>query len=147
MSAPPGIRKGFRMETEKVCVNSSGAELGAVDVLVAQGLFTSRSDLIRAGVRAVTEQHEPALQRATRHATCIGVMPLTRDHLQEVAREGRRLKVFVVGICRIADNVSADLADEAIEEIQVLGSLRAPQPVLDRIAGRISRNLDAAHWM
>jgi hypothetical protein len=31
------------METEKVCVNLSAAELGAIDVLVAQGLFTSRS--------------------------------------------------------------------------------------------------------
>ena len=135
------------METEKVCVNLSGAELGAIDVLVAQGLFTSRSDLIRAGVRAVTDQHESALQRATRHATCIGVMALTRNHLQDVVREGKRLKVFVVGICRIADNVPPDLADEAIEEIQVLGSLRAPQPVLDRLADRISRNLDATSWM
>lgn len=36
------------METEKVCVNLSAAELGTIDVLVAQGLYTSRSDLIRA---------------------------------------------------------------------------------------------------
>ena len=135
------------METEKVCVNLSGAELGAIDVLVSQGLYTSRSDLIRAGVRAITEQHEPALQRATRHATCFGVMALTRGYLQDVVEEGKRLKVFVVGICRIADNVSPELAAEAIEEIQVLGSLRAPQPVLDRLADRISRNLDATSWM
>ena len=135
------------METEKVCVNLSGAELGAIDVLVAQGKFTSRSDLIRAGVRLVTELHEPALERATRHATCFGVMALTRGHLQDVVADGKRLKVFVVGICRIADNVSPELADEAIEAMQVIGSLRAPQPVLDRLGDRVSRNLDATSWM
>ena len=135
------------METEKVCVNLSGAELGAIDVLVAQGLFTSRSDVIRAGIRTVTEQHGPALQRATRQATCFGVMVLTRSHLQEVVREENRLKVFVVGICRIADDVSPDLAADAIEEIQVVGSLKAQQPVLDRLRDRISRNLDAASWL
>lgn len=39
------------METEKVCVNLPAAELGKIDVLVAEGLFASRTDLIRAGVR------------------------------------------------------------------------------------------------
>lgn len=135
------------METEKVCVNLSGAELGAIDVLVAQGLFTSRSDLIRAGVRTVTEQHEPALQRATRHATCFGVMALNRSHLQEVVDEGKRMKVFVVGIFRLAGDVTPDLADAAIEHIQVLGAVKGPQPVLDRLADRTSRNLDGASFL
>ena len=135
------------METEKVCVNLSAAELGAIDVLVAQGLFTSRSDLIRAGIRAITDLHEPALQRATRHATCIGVMPLSRSHLEDVVREGKRLRVFVVGIVRFDSRITPDLADAAIEHIQVLGSLKGPQPVLDRLADRTSRNLDAGSWL
>lgn len=135
------------METEKVCVNLSGAELGAIDVLVAQGLYTSRSDLIRAGVRAITEEHEPALHRVTRHATCIGVMALNRAYLEEVRREGKRLKVFVVGIFRLADNVTPELADATLDQVQVLGSIRAPQAVLDRIADRITRNLDPGSWL
>lgn len=135
------------METEKVCVNLSAAELGTIDVLVAQGLYTSRSDLIRAGVRAVTEQHEPAFRRATEHATCLGVMLLGRRDLEHTLREGKRLKIFVVGILRLDTAVTPDLADEAIEHIQVLGSLRAPEPVLRRLQDRISRNLDGASWL
>lgn len=134
------------METEKVCVNMSASELGTMDVLVAQGLYTSRSDVIRAGVRAVTEQHKPALQRATQTATTIGLMMLGRRDLEKAVHEGKRLQVFVVGILRIESAVTADLADEAIEHIQVLGSLRAPQPVVDRLGDRISRNLDAS-WL
>lgn len=135
------------METEKVCVNLSAAELGTIDVLVAQGLYTSRSDLIRAGVRAVTEQHEPAFRRATEHATCLGVMLLGKRDLERTLRDGKRLKVFVVGILRLDSAITPELADEAIEHIQVLGALRAPAPVLARLEDRISRNLEGASWL
>lgn len=135
------------METEKVCVNLSAAELGALDVLVAQGLYTSRSDVIRAGIRSITEEHEPALHRATRHATCIGVMLLGKRDLEQAVREGKRLRVFVVGILRLDSTITPDLADEAIEHVQVLGSIKAPQAVLDRLGDRISRNLDGTSWL
>ena len=135
------------METEKVCVNLSAAELGAIDVLVAQGLYTTRSDVIRAGVREVMEQHSVALSRVTETATTIGVIWLLKRDLEKAVREGKRLRFFVVGILRIDKSVSADLADEAIEHIQVLGSLRASPEVLERIEDRISRTLDGTSWM
>ena len=135
------------METEKVCVNLSAAELGTIDVLVAQGLYTSRSDVIRAGVRAISEQHEPAFRKATEHATCLGLMLLRRQELEHTLREGKRLKVFVVGILRLDGSITPDLADEAIEHIQVLGSIRDPDPVLKRLADRTSRNLEGASWL
>jgi Arc/MetJ-type ribon-helix-helix transcriptional regulator len=135
------------VETEKVCVNLSAAELGTIDVLVAQGLYTSRSDAIRAGVRAISEQHEPAFKKATEHATCLGLMLLRRQELEHTLREGKRLKIFVVGILRLADSITPDLADEAIEHIQVLGSIRASAAVLERLEDRITRNLDGASWL
>jgi len=135
------------METEKVCVNLSAAELGTIDVLVAQGLYTSRSDLIRAGLRAVSEQHGPALQQATRSATTLGLMLVGRRDLERTVREGRRLRLFVVGILRLDSSITPELADQAIEHVQVLGSLRAPQAVLDRLDDRISRNLDGGSWL
>lgn len=135
------------METEKVCVNLSASELGVIDVLVAQGLYTSRSDLIRAGVRAVSDQHAPALDRATQNATTIGLMMVGRRDLERVVNEGKRLRLFVVGILRLDGLISPELADRAIEHIQVLGALRAPQPVVDRLHDRISRNLDGGNWL
>jgi Arc/MetJ-type ribon-helix-helix transcriptional regulator len=135
------------VETEKVCVNLSAAELGTIDVLVAQGLFTSRSDLIRAGVRAITEEHEPAFRKATEHATCLGVMMLGKRDLEHTLREGKRLKIFVVGILRLDASITADLADKAIEHVQVLGTIRAPAEVLKRIEDRTSRNLEGATWL
>jgi Arc/MetJ-type ribon-helix-helix transcriptional regulator len=135
------------METEKVCVNLSAAELGAIDVLVAKGLFTTRSDVIRAGVREVMEQHQVTLNRVSETATTIGLIWVLKRDLEKAVREGKRLRFFVVGILRIDKGVTPELADQAIEHIQVLGSLRATPEVLERLGDRISRNLDGTGWL
>jgi Arc/MetJ-type ribon-helix-helix transcriptional regulator len=135
------------VETEKVCVNLSAAELGMIDVLVAQGLYTSRSDVIRSGIRAVNERHEPEFRKAIEHATCLGMMIMLKRDLEQTLREGKRMKIFVVGILRIESKVTPELADEAIESIQVLGAIRAPAPVLERLEDRITRNLEGANWL
>jgi hypothetical protein len=98
-------------------------------------------------VRAVTEQHQVALDRVTQTATTIGVMMLGKRDLERSVREGKRLRIFVVGILRLDSTIDPELADEAIEHIQVLGSVKAPQAVLDRLEDRISRNLDGTSWL
>ena len=129
------------METEKVCVNLSGAELGTVDVLVARGVYTSRSDAIRAGLRRLMDEHESVVEQATKKATTIGVMLVGKSELERLQREKRRVRLFVVGILRIAPGVTPALAAATIEEIRIIGSLRAPDAVVERLDDRITRGL------
>jgi hypothetical protein len=75
------------------------------------------------------------------------VMLIGKRDLERKLREGKRLRIFVVGILRLDSTITADLADEAIEHIQVLGSMRAPDAVLKRLEDRISRNLDGGSWI
>lgn len=131
------------METEKVCVNLSGAELGAMDVLVAQGLYTNRSDAIRAGLRRVIADHDPVVKRATRDQATVGLMIVGRRELERLRDSGKRTRIFTVGILRIERTVSADLADETIDQIRIIGSLRAPDEVVERLGDRIVRGLPA----
>lgn len=132
------------METEKVCVNLSAAELGTLDVLVAQGLYTNRSDVIRAGLREISAQHGQVLERATKRAGNLGVMVLTRGALEKTVREGKRIRLFTIGIVVIESSVTPELADEAIEHIRLFGALRAPAAVQAVLQDRISKNLEAA---
>ena len=131
------------METEKVCVNLSGAELGTMDVLVAQGLYTSRSDVIRAGLRRVIADHEATVKKATAEQATIGLMFVGRRELERLRDAGKRTRIFAVGILRIDPSVSAALADETIEQIRIVGSLRAPAEVVERLEDRIVRGLPA----
>ncbi|NIV38426.1 MAG: CopG family transcriptional regulator, partial [Anaerolineae bacterium] len=44
-------------DTEKITINLSVVDLGHVDLLVEQGLYSSRSDLIRTAIRNQLSTH------------------------------------------------------------------------------------------
>lgn len=125
------------MDTEKVCVNLPAAELGKIDVLVAQGLYSSRTDLIRAGIRRTLEDNHDVVQRVAMGSTGIGYMIMTKDELLSARSANKKLKYFVVGVLRIEKSITPELADEAIEKVQVFGSLKGPKEVIDRLGDRV----------
>ena len=130
------------METEKVCVNLAAAELGKIDVLVAEGLFASRTDLIRAGIRTVLESNPQPVDRAVGTGARIGFQLLSRSELEEARRSGVRLNIFVVGVLRIQSSVDPALAEATIARIRIFGSVRGPEDVLKHIDDRIVRGTD-----
>ena len=131
------------METEKVCVNLPAAELGKIDVLVAEGLYASRTDLIRAGIRTVLEANPGPVDRVVVSGGArVGYQLLTRSELEEWKAGGRQIDLFVVGVLRIQNNVPAELAEATIARIRIFGSLRGPAEVLKRLEGRVIHGLD-----
>lgn len=131
------------METEKVCVNLPAAELGKIDVLVAEGLYASRTDLIRAGIRTVLEANPGPVDRVVVSGGArVGYQLLTRGELEDWKARGQQLDLFVVGVLRIQNNVSVELAEATIARIRIFGSLRGPAEVLSRLEARVTRGLD-----
>lgn len=128
------------METEKVCVNLPAAELGKIDVLVAQGLYSSRSDVIRAGIRRMLDEHGEVVKVVTDGAR-IGYQLLSRSELEMARRAGTRLSLFVMGVLRIQASVTPELAEETIEQIRIFGSVKGPDAVLDRLEQKIHRGV------
>jgi len=127
------------VETEKVCVNLPAAELGKIDVLIAEGLFASRTDVIRSGIRSVLEAHDDTVRRVTRTDARIGYQLMLRSELEAARLQRQKLRVFVVGVLRIQSTVTPELADETIEKIRIFGSVKGPPEVLKRIDDRIIR--------
>jgi Arc/MetJ-type ribon-helix-helix transcriptional regulator len=127
------------VETEKVCVNLPAAELGKIDVLIAEGLFASRTDLIRSGIRTILDAHDETVRRVARTEARIGYQLLMQSELQAARLQRQKIRVFVVGVLRIQSTVTPDLADETIEKIRIFGSVKGPADVLARIDDRIIR--------
>ena len=134
------------METEKVCVNLPAAELGKIDVLVAEGLFASRTDLIRAGIRSVIDSHPSPVERVVGTGARVGYQLLMTLELEAARRTGTRLNLFVVGVLRIQSSVTPELADAAVNRIRIFGAVRGPQAVLDRIADRVVHGSEGLQW-
>ena len=125
-------------DSEKITLNLGPVDLGRIDLLVAQGFYANRTDLIRTAIRARLDRHEDAVQAAcARDAFETGLRTLSRAELEAAAKAGTPLAVKVMGLVRIADDVTPELARRAIASVEVMGALHAPRAVREAIADRI----------
>ena len=125
-------------ETEKITINLGYVDLGRVDLLVQEGFYSNRSDFIRAAIRAQLNTHQDVIQQAAARKTLVlGLQDFTRAHLEAVRDRGERLQIQVLGLARIAHDVSPELALATIESVRVLGGLHAPAAVRAALADRI----------
>jgi len=126
-------------ETEKMAVNISVVDLGQVDLLVQEGFYSNRSDLVRTAVRNQLAQHADVLkQTVARRALTLGLQHFSRLDLERAVSAGKRIRIEVVGLARIADDVTPALAKAAIESVSVLGAFQASSAVRQALSDRIN---------
>lgn len=139
MNAYSVERRQHAGETEKMTVNVGVVDLGHVDLLVQEGFYSNRSDLMRTALRNQIALHADTVkQTVARRTLMVGLQHYSRTDLERVVAAGQRLQVQVVGLARIADDVTAELALAAIESVTVLGAFQASPAVRRALAGRIS---------
>lgn len=119
-------------------VNVGVVDLGQVDLLVQEGFYSNRSDLVRTALRNQLALHADAVkQTVARRTLMVGLQHYSRADLERAVAAGQRLHVQVVGLARIAVDVSAELALAAIESVTVLGAFQASAAVRQALADRI----------
>ena len=125
-------------ETEKITINLGYVDLGRIDLLVQEGFYSNRTDFIRTAIRNQLGTHTDAVAKSIeRHTMELGLRDYTRDDLETLQRAGEVLHVKVVGLARIASDVTPDLALATIGSITVLGALQASAEVKAALADRI----------
>ena len=125
-------------ETEKMTVNVGVVDLGHVDLLVQEGFYSNRSDLIRTALRNQIALHADTVkQTVARRTLTVGLQHFGRADLERAVAAGQRLEVQVVGLARIGDDVTPELARAAIESVTVLGAFQASPAVRRALADRI----------
>jgi len=96
------------------------------DLLVREGFYSNRTDFIRTAIRNQLATHGEAVrQTVARQTLVLGVQHFSRRDLEAVRDAGERLRIEVLGLASIADDVSPELALETIESVVVLGAFRA----------------------
>lgn len=125
-------------ETEKMTVNVGVVDLGHVDLLVQEGFYSNRSDLIRTALRNQLALHADTLkQTVARRTLTVGLQHYSRADLERAVAAGQPLQVQVLGLARIADDVTPELARTAIESVTVLGAFQASPAVRRALLDRI----------
>ena len=126
-------------ETEKLTINLGVVDLGQIDLLVQEGFYSNRTDLIRTAIRNQLASHGQEVKQAVARRTLIlGLHHLGRAELERAVASGQKLELHVVGLARIANDVSPELARAAIGSVEVLGAFHASAAVRKALAGRIT---------
>lgn len=125
--------------TEKLTINLGVVDLGQIDLLVQEGFYSNRTDLIRTAIRRQLSVHADEVKRmVTRRTLTLGLQHLSRADLLRIQAAGETLHIQVVGLARIADDVSPELARATIESVVVLGAFHASAAVRAALADRIA---------
>jgi len=124
-------------ETEKITINLGPVDLGRIDVLVEQGLYSNRTDAIRTAIRNLLDRHESVIKEVSvRHAFLLGGMFYDSAALEKVRSEGKQLALRVVGTLQFAPDVTPDLARATVKSIWIRGVFKAPSNVKEALADR-----------
>ena len=125
-------------DSEKITINLGPIDLGQIDLLVQEGFYSNRTDLIRTAIRNQLNQHADVVKQAVaRKSLVLGMQHYTRADLEAIREAGERLHIQVLGLASIASDVTVELALATIDSIFVLGSLHASAVLKTALAPRI----------
>ena len=124
--------------TEKITINLGVVDLGQIDLLVQEGFYSNRTDLIRTAIRNQLATHAEVIRETVARKTFVlGLQHFSRRDLEAVQAAGQRLQIQVLGLASIATDVPPELALATIDSIVVLGALHASAAVKAALADRI----------
>ncbi|HCY64209.1 MAG TPA: CopG family transcriptional regulator [Oxalobacteraceae bacterium] len=125
-------------ESEKITINLGLIDLGQIDLLVQEGFYSNRTDLIRTAIRNQLQTHaEVVKQTVARKSLVLGLQHYSRADLEAVRAAGHTLQIQVLGLASIGNDVTPELALATIDSVTVLGALHASTAVKAALAGRI----------
>ena len=125
-------------ESEKITINLGLIDLGQIDLLVQEGFYSNRTDLIRTAIRnQLTAQADTVRQMVARKMLVLGLQRFGRAELEAAQAAGEQLDIRVLGLASIDGDVPAELAQATIASVTVLGAFQASPAVKAALAGRI----------
>jgi Arc/MetJ-type ribon-helix-helix transcriptional regulator len=129
---------GKPVHSEKITINLGAVDLGKVDLLVKEGLYSNRTDFIRTAIRSQIDKHNFEIQQSiARNAFLVGVLHYDRRHLERLQAKGERVRITVIGMLTLTRDIAPELAAEVIESVRVHGVFHASEAVKAALADRI----------
>src|SRR5437763_10853686 len=96
---------------EKITINVGYVDLGQIDLLVQEGFYANRTDLIRTAIRNQLAAHADALKQAVARKTLVlGIQHFSASDLRAAKSAGQVLQIRVLGLASIAHDVTPALA-------------------------------------
>ena len=129
----------FRPRTEeKITINLGHVDLGRIDLLVAEGYYSNRTDFIRTAIRNQLDRcSESVATSASKRRLDVGLRHYGREELEALQAAGATVRIQVLGLAVIAPDVAPELARATIASVEVLGAFQASSAVKAALRDRI----------
>ena len=99
-------------DSEKITINLGFVDLGQIDLLVQEGFYANRTDLIRTAIRNQLDRARRRREgrRSPARRLDLGLRHYSRADLEAAREAGARLHIHVLGLASIAADVTPELA-------------------------------------
>lgn len=123
---------------EKITINVGCVDLGQIDLLVQEGFYANRTDLIRTAIRSQLAQHQEVVKAVVARKTLVlGIQNYSAADLLALQAAGQKLQIRVLGLASFARDITPALVLDTIESLTVLGALHASPAVKAALATRM----------
>ncbi len=135
---PRATAAGAKPTDEKITINVGFVDLGQIDLLVQEGFYANRTDLIRTAIRNQLTAHAEAVRQVVSRKTLVlGIHHFTASDLRAIEQRGETIALRVLGLASIGLDVTPDLARATIASLNVLGAFHASPAVKAALAERM----------
>lgn len=111
-------------QTEKITINVTHVDLGKIDLLVDNGMFTNRSDFIRTAIRdGLTKNEKVINEKIERDSFVIGIVKMDAEHFERYKKANEYLNIKWIGLIILDKDVTLDLLKETVKTFEVKGTI------------------------
>lgn len=149
-----GLVKMFEeSKMEKLTINLPPIEIARMDMLIEAGFYSNRAEFIRASIRGRLDSHQDFISKklgqitqpteieteARKTYSGMGVYVLDKREFERAIEQGTRMRIHVVGMLKVSDNVTPALIEQAVESVKVYGVVRGSQKVKEALQRKMER--------
>ena len=138
---------------EKLTINLPPIEIARMDMLIEAGFYSNRAEFIRASIRERLDSHQDFISKklgqitqpsemdteTRRTYSGIGVYVLGKREFERAIKQGIMMKIRVVGMLKLSDDVTPDLIEQAVESVRVYGVVRGSHRVKEALQFKMER--------
>ncbi|HWQ58895.1 MAG TPA: CopG family transcriptional regulator [Clostridia bacterium] len=124
------------MNTEKISVNVNIVDLGKIDLLIDQGLYTNKTDFFTRAISGELNKNEAFISQAIKEMDPdvhiqIGKAVYSAEKLMKMKAANLSNKLYVIGRLVIEPDVSLELAKATLPGIRVFGSCKMSAELME----------------
>jgi len=137
---------------EKITINLPPVELARIDILVEAGIYPSRTEFMRTAIRKSLDTHQRFIddriqelkaeyddtsgsdeEQKTTNLVGMGVFHIEKKNFERAIKQGKQIKIFVVGLIVIDKQVTARMIEQSVQSVRVFGVLKASKEVKEAL--------------